>query len=82
MNLVTDLEMAASITFSSILSEIQFLTFNFKIEMIPFAAFITLKKSPLKEKYCTKAMPSAPILFLLHQAQQEIHELKHKTLNY
>ena len=45
------------------------------MEMTPFAAFITLKKSPLKDKNGVPAIPSPPILFLLHQAQLVILNL-------
>ena len=73
---VTDLEMATSTCFSSILHEIQLSNLNFKIEMTPFAAFITLKKTVLKDKNGVPALPSPPIIFLLQQVQQEIFSLQ------
>ena len=73
---VTDLEMATSTCFSSILHEIQLSNLNFKIEMTPFAAFITLKKKVIKDKNGIPALPSPPIICLLQQAQQEIFNMQ------
>lgn len=72
----TDLEMAASATFSSILNEIQLSNLNFKIEMTPFAAIIILKKSVLRDKNGYPAIPSPPILSLLQQSQLVISILR------
>ena len=78
MNSVTDLEMAVSASFSSILNEIQLSNLNFKIQMTPFAAHITLKKSALQDRNGIYAIPSPPILFLLQAGQQDILNLKHE----
>ena len=75
----SDLEMAASSCFSSILYEIQLSNLNFKIEMTPFAAFIILKKTVVKDKNGLPANPSPPILFLLQQAQQVIEDLRNEN---
>ena len=45
----SDLKMAVSNTFSSILGEIQLPNLNYSIHMTPFAANITLKKSSQKD---------------------------------
>ena len=42
---VTDLEMAANTTFTSIVNEIQLSNLNFSMKMTPYAAYITLKKT-------------------------------------
>ena len=63
--------MAASTTFSSILNEIQYSNLNFKIELSPFSAVITLKKTAIKNSKGCSLIPSASSLTLLHQAQQE-----------
>ena len=76
MNQVTELKMAVDATFSSIISEIQLSNLNFSLQITPFTAYITLKKSVIKDKHDNQAVPSPPILFLLQQAQQTIRELQ------
>ena len=49
-NFNSDLTMAVNSTFSSILNDIQLSDLNFKIEMTPFAAIITLKKTVVNIK--------------------------------
>ena len=71
MATVSDLEMAVSTTYSSILNEVQLSNLNYSIYMTPFMAYITLKKSVQKDLSGTPAVPSPPILFLLQSAQQE-----------
>ena len=75
MNQVTDLKMAVDATFQSILNEIQLSNLNFSLQLTPFAAYITLKKSVIKDHNGIQAVPSPPILLLLQQAQQSIAEL-------
>ena len=75
----TDLEMAVSATFSSILNEIQLSNLNFKIEMTPFAAIVILKKSVLRDKNGYPAIPSPPILSLLQQSQLVISTLRNEN---
>ena len=50
---VTDLEMAANNTFTSIVNEIQLWNLNFAIKMTPFAAYFTLKKTEGCEGGCS-----------------------------
>ena len=45
----SDMKMAASVKFASILSEIQASNLNFKIELSSFSAVITLKKTAIKD---------------------------------
>ena len=79
MNQVTELKMAVDATFSSIISEIQLSNLNFSLQITPFTAYITLKKSVIKDKHDNQAVPSPPILFLLQQAQQTIRELQEEN---
>ena len=71
----SDVKMAAQITFSSILSEIQHSNLNFKIELSPFSASITLKKTAITDSNGFSAIPTHPSSFLLHQAHLEITKL-------
>ena len=73
---VTDLEMAASTTFASIVNEIQLSNLNFTIKMTPFAAYITLKKTVQKDVNGVKVNPAPPLLFLLNKAQENVHRLE------
>ena len=79
MNQITDLKMAVNETFSSIISEIQLSNINFSVQITPFSAYITLKKSVIKDQNGNHAFPSPPILFLLQQAQQTISELREEN---
>ena len=79
MNEVTELKMAVDATFSSIISEIQLSNLNFSLQITPFTAYITLKKSVIKDKHGNQAVPSPPILILLQQAQQTIRELQEEN---
>ena len=73
---VTELTMAINATFSSILHENQVSNLNFSIQVTPFAAYITLKKSVQKDLDGLHATPSPPIIVHLQQAQQEILHLQ------
>ena len=79
MNQVTELKMAVDATFSSIISEIQLSNLNFSLQLTSFTAYITLKKSVIKDKHGNQAVPSPPILILLQQAQQTIRELQEEN---
>ena len=79
MNQFTDLKMAIDATFSSILSEIQLSNLNFTLQITPFAAYITLKKSVLTDQNGIKAVPAPPVIFLLQQAYQTIAELQEEN---
>ena len=71
MDPVTELKMATNTTFSSILNEIQLSNLNFTINLTPYAAYITLKKSVQKDINGTILTPAPPLLFLLHKAQEQ-----------
>ena len=79
MNQKTDLKIAVDATFSSIISEIQLSNLNFSLQITPFSAYITLKKSVIKDQNGVQAVPSPPILFLLQQAHQKMAELREET---
>lgn len=70
---VSDLEMTMAInnTFASILNEIQLSNLNFSVQITPFAAYITLKKSALKDLNGHHVLPSPPLLSLLQSVHQE-----------
>ena len=75
-NFNSDLEMATNASFSSILNEIQLSNLNFTIEMTPFAAFITLKKTVLKDKNSRYPFNSNSF-----SPQQEIFSLRQENAN-
>ena len=76
MDPVTELKMATNTTFSSILNEIQLSNLNFTINLTPYAAYITLKKSVQKDMNGNLLTPAPPLLFLLHQAQEQTLQLR------
>ena len=76
MNEVTELKMAVDATFASIVNQIQLSNLNFSLQITPFAAYITLKKSVLKDQNGNKAVPAPPVLLLLQQPQLTIAELQ------
>ena len=83
MSSITDLTMAINTTFGSILSQIQLSNLNFNIQMTPYAAYITLKKSVQTGLNGVLSNPSPPVLLLLQKVHQEhlamqaeTHELK------
>ena len=73
---VTDLEMAANTTFTSIVNEIQLSDLNFSMKMTPFAAYITLKKTVQTDVNGFQVNPAPPLLFLLQKAQEDIQRLE------
>ena len=72
--------MAINTSFASILNEIQLSNLNFSIQLTPFAAYITLKKSVQKDLNGVSATPSPPVLVLLQEAQQEVLNLHNENL--
>ena len=79
MNEITDLKMGIDAVISSILSEIQLSNHNFTLQITPFAAYITLKKSVLSDQNGIKAVPRPPIIFLLQQAHRKNAELQEEN---
>ena len=76
---ITELTMAINTTFTSIINEIQLSNLNFSIQMTPYAAYITLKKSMQKDLNGIFATPSPPVLVLLQQSQQEVLHLQEEN---
>ena len=80
MSSITDLTMALNSTYGAILNQIQLSNLNFSINMTPFAAYITLKKSVQKDLHGVPSTPSPPVLYILQQEhcalQAENDELK------
>ena len=68
--------MATDATFSSILNEMEVSNLNVKIELTPFAAIITLKKTPIKNQNGIFAIPATPTYLLLQQAEKQIYNLR------
>ena len=71
--------MAIDATFSSIISEIQLSNLNFSLQITPFTAYITLKKSVIRDQNGVQAVPSPPILVLLQQAHQSVAQLREEN---
>ena len=51
---------------------------NFSLQVTPFAAYITLKKSALKDQN-VQAVPTQPMLVLLQQAHRVIADLREEN---
>ena len=64
--------MIASRTFHSIIQQIQSSNLNFQLQLSPFSANISLKKSPLKDKFGV----TAPLMAI----NNEVASLKSKTV--
>ena len=79
MDQITELKMAIDSTFSSILNQIQLSNLNFSMQMTPYAAYITLKKSVVKDQNGINGVPSPPILMLLQRAHQNIADLRYEN---
>ena len=73
METVTESTMAIESTISSILNEIQHSKLNFAIQLTPYAAYITLKRSTQVDKNGVHAIPSPPIFLLLQKSFQDLH---------
>ena len=76
MDAVTEFTMAIDTKFNSILNEIQLSKLNFAIQITPFAAYITLKKSTQVDKNGAHAIPSPPLFQMLQQAYRELSAVK------
>ena len=57
-NSITDLTMLATTTFDSVISQIQDSCLNFSIQLTPFSAFISLRKTFVKDKSGLPLLPS------------------------
>ena len=67
----SELTMAIDSTFNSIINEIQLSNLNFMINVTPYAAYITLKKSTLVDLNGAHALPSPPLLRVLQKSLEE-----------
>ena len=61
----SELRMAIETKFDSIINEIQLSKLNFVVNITPYAAYITLKKSTLVNQSGIHSLLSPPILNLL-----------------
>ena len=77
----TEVTMAASITCSSILNEVQLSNLNLKIGLSTFSAVIILKKTVLKHSNGISAISSLPSSILLQNVQQDDFKLSQKICN-
>ena len=57
-NSITDLTMLATTTFDSVISQIQDSCLNFTIQLTPFSALISLRKTFVKDKSGLPLLPS------------------------
>ena len=76
MDMVTDYTMAIDSTFNSIVNEIQLSKLNFSIQLTPFAAYITLKKSTQLDKEGIPFKPSPPLFMVLQQLYNDMNSAK------
>ena len=80
MNVVTESTMAIDTTFNSIINEIQLSKLNFGIQLTPFAAYITLKKSTQVDKNGVHAAPSPPLFSILQQSYHDLRAAQEENL--
>ena len=69
-----DLTMAVDTTFNAILKGIQISKLNFLINITPYGAYITLKKSALLDINGIRSLPSPPTSHLLEESMREKRE--------
>ena len=67
----SDVTMAVNATFNSIVQQVQMSNLNFIINMTPYGAYITLKKSTLVDINGVQALPSPPLACALNQALRD-----------
>ena len=70
----SELTMAVNATFNSIVHEIQLSNLNFMVNMTPYAAYITLKKSTQVDRNGSPLSPSPPVVCQLEQAVRGKYE--------
>ena len=76
-----NLAMAASLSFTSILKEVQTSNLNFRIELSPFAAVIHLKKSLITNLHGTPITPPPPKSLMMDAVEAENSKLREKIEN-
>ena len=67
----SELKMAIDTTFNYIINEVQLSKLNFNVNVTPFSAYITLKKSTIADKYGNQSLPSPPLSKLLENSLQD-----------
>ena len=65
--------MAIDATFNSIISGIQLSNLNFAVQLTPFAAYITIKKSTQIDKNGVHVSPSPPLVTLLQKSYVDLN---------
>ena len=66
-----DFTMAIDDSFNAILKEIQMSNLNFLVNMTPYAAYITIKKTTIIDKNGYQALPAPPAARLLEKSRRE-----------
>ena len=72
--------MVANKSFDNILEQITTSNLNFHLQMSPFSALISLKKSPVKDKSGALLLPQAPIPSFSKTSEATIAALAAKNL--
>ena len=80
MDQVTDLKMATDVTFNSILTEIQLSKLNFAMQLTPFAAYITLKRSIVKDNNGNPFTPPLPMYLIYQQSSRDLEAARAEIL--
>ena len=81
MDPVTEFKVATDAKFNSILKEIQFSKLNFAINLTPFAAYITLKRTTHPHTNCTPSVPSPPTCLFLQQSSRDLAAAREEILH-
>ena len=67
----SDLTMAVNDTFNAIINEIQLSKLNFLVNVTPFAAYITIKKTTILDRDGSQAFPTPPSFELLEDMRRD-----------
>ena len=67
----SDLAMAVNTKFNSLLNEIQESKLNFMINLTPYAAYVTIKKTTQVDKNGCQMLPTPPVLRLFEESVRE-----------
>ena len=67
----SDLAMAVNTKFTSLLNEIQESKLNFMINLTPYAAYVTIKKTTQVDKNGCQMLPTPPVLRLFEESVRE-----------
>ena len=72
MNYDSESTMAIDSAFNSIITGIQLSKLNFAVQLTPFAAYTTLKRSTQVDRNGVPAIPSPPLCILLQQSYKDL----------